>query len=111
MVKIERSNQRKLEPLDVQGAAVHVSDPIIGRENCLSAGFTEYVAPSRLEWTFDYHEIFYVLDGSLDVEEAGQAGVTFKAGDLGYIEKGTRATISVPERALLLHVTQPAWRD
>ena len=47
----------------------------------------------------------------LEVHAAGEAPVTFEVGDLGYIEKGTQATIVVPERAYLLHVTQPAWRD
>ena len=35
----------------------------------------------------------------------------FEVGDLGYIPKGSVTTIVVPERALLLHVTQPAWQE
>ena len=59
----------------------------------------------RLEWTFDYNEVFFVLEGSLEIQENGQTGVTFHPGDLGYIEKGTSVVITVPERAYLLHVT------
>ena len=33
----------------------------------------------------------------------------FDAGDLGFIEKGTKTAITVPERAYLSHFTQPAW--
>ena len=61
---------REFKPVDVPGASVQVSDPIIGQQDCLSAGFTEYVATSRLEWTFDYNdynEVFYMLEGSLEI--------------------------------------------
>ncbi len=110
MIRIVSSSQRDLKTFDAPGASVQVSDPIIGADDCLSAGFTEYVAPSRLEWTFDYNEVFYLLDGSLEIQEDGES-VTFHAGDLGYVEKGSQVTITVPERAYLLHVTQPAWRE
>ena len=110
MVRVVHSDKRELTPYDAPGASVRVSDPIIGKDDCLSAGFTEYLAPSRLEWTFDYNEVFYLLDGALDIHEDGQPSVTFNSGDLGYIEKGTSVVITVPERAYLLHVTQPAWR-
>ena len=65
MIRIVPSNQRQLKTFDAPGASVQVSDPIIGAQDCLSAGFTEYVAASRLEWTFEYNEVFYMLDGSL----------------------------------------------
>lgn len=110
MVRVVHSDKRELKTYEAPDATVQVSDPIIGKDDCLSAGFTEYVAPSRLEWTFDYNEVFYLLEGSLDIQEDGQPAVTFNPGDLGYIEKGTSTVITVPVRAYLLHVTQPAWR-
>jgi ethanolamine utilization protein EutQ (cupin superfamily) len=111
MIRIVPSNQRQLKTFDAPGASVQVSDPIIGAQDCLAAGFTEYVAASRLEWTFEYNEVFYMLDGSLDLQEDGEESVTFRAGDLGYIEKGSKVVITVPERAYMVHVTQPAWRE
>ena len=111
MIRIIPADQRQLRPFDAPGASVQVSDPVIGAGDCLSAGFTEYVAPSRLEWTFDYNEVFYMLDGSLEIQQEGETSVVFHTGDLGYIEKGSKVVITVPERAYLLHVTQPAWRE
>jgi ethanolamine utilization protein EutQ (cupin superfamily) len=111
MIRIIPADQRQLRPFDAPGASVQVSDPVIGAGDCLSAGFTEYVAPSRLEWTFDYNEVFYMLDGSLEIQQDGETSVIFHTGDLGYIEKGSTVVITVLERAYLLHVTQPAWRD
>ena len=35
------SGSRELKPFDVPGASVQVSDPIIGQQDCLSAGFTD----------------------------------------------------------------------
>ena len=110
MISIVKPDQRDLKPLEAPGATVQVSDPIIGKRRNLAAGFTEYVKPSRLEWNFTYDEVFFMLEGSVEVHAAGQESVTYEAGDLGFIEKGTQTTITVPEHAYLLHVTQPAWR-
>ena len=111
MIKVIKTNQRDLHSLDVTGATVQASDPIIGKGNNLAAGFTEYTESSILDWTFTYDEIFFILEGALEVHAVGQDPITFEVGDLGYIEKGTQTTIVVPERAYFLHVTQPAWRD
>ena len=110
MIHRVRKDQRDLAAYDAPGATVRVSDPIRGAGDRLSAGFTEYTEASRLTWTFDYDEVFFMLEGHLEIEVEGQDPVRFEAGDLGYIEKGARTTIVVPERACLLHVTHPAWR-
>jgi ethanolamine utilization protein EutQ (cupin superfamily) len=111
MVRKISRDQRDLQPFEVPGATVRVSDPVVGSDNNLAAGFTEYTATSRLEWTFDYDEVFYILEGALEIHIEGQDPMEFGGGDLGYIEKGTSTTIVVPERAYLLHFTQPAWRE
>jgi len=110
MVHIVKAGRRELKPFDVPGASVQTSDPIVGEGDCLSAGFTEYTSASRLEWTFDYNEVFFMLRGSLEIHTDGQTPSVFEAGDLGYISKGTKTTIVVPEYAYMVHVTQPAWR-
>ncbi len=52
-----------------------------------------------------------MVEGYLEVHAADQKPLAFEVGDLGYIPKGTVSTIVVPEAALLVHITQPAWRD
>jgi ethanolamine utilization protein EutQ (cupin superfamily) len=111
MVQIVKPDQRDLKPFDVPGIEVHVSDPIIGKDDGFAAGFTEYVSAGTLEWTFDYNEVFFMISGALEVHEEGKDPALFEAGDLGYIEKGTTTVIKVPKGALFLHVTQPAWRE
>ena len=111
MVRIVKPDQRNPQPLDVPGATVQVSDAIVGKENNLAAGFTEYLKPSKLEWTFDYDEVFFMLDGTLEIHVDGRDPIEFEVGDLGFIERGTRSTIVVRDHAYLLHFTQPAWQD
>ena len=111
MVHLIKEGQRNLESIEVPGAtAVRVADCFVGKEKNLAAGFTEYGAPSRLQWTFDYDEVFFMLEGSLEIHVEGREPLVFDAGDLGYVEKGTDTTIVVPQRAYFLHMTQPAWR-
>ncbi len=93
------------------GTTVRVSDPIVPEARNLAAGFTEYTEPSRLEWTFDYDEVFYMIEGELTVHAEGQEPATFKVGDMGYVEKGTPTVITIPKQAYFLHLTQPAWRE
>ena len=70
MIEIVKTHQRDLQWLDVAKATVRVSDPVIGKGNNLAAGFTEYTEPSRLEWTFTYDEVFFVMEGALEVHAA-----------------------------------------
>ena len=111
MIQIVKPDNRDLQDLDIPGISARASDPIVADNGSLSAGFSEYTAPGRLEWTFDYNEVFYMLEGSLETHLEGEAPVTYEAGDLGYIQKGTPTTIVIPERALFVHVTHPAWRE
>ncbi|MCP4645221.1 MAG: DUF861 domain-containing protein [bacterium] len=111
MIRIVRKDDRNLEPVNLPGVPANACDPIVGADDCLTAGFSEYVEPCSFEWTFDYHEVFFMIEGSLELTTEGQEPVRFEAGDLGYIEKGTKTTITVPKGAYFLHVTQPAWRE
>ena len=108
MVRVIKKTHRALVPFDIPGATVQVSDPIVSKGDNLAAGFTEYTAPSQFVWTFTYDEVFFLLAGALEVHICGAETYCLESGDMGYIEKGTQATIVVPESAYLLHVTQPA---
>ena len=85
MIEIIKAHQRDLQLLDVTGATVQVSDPIIGKGNNLAAGFTEYTEPSRLEWTFNSDEVFYMVEGAPELHGVQPVPIAFERGDLGYI--------------------------
>ena len=111
MIQIVKPEDRNLKDLNLPGISARASDPISADNGSFSAGFSEYTDPGKLEWTFDYNEVFYMLEGELEIHEEGHAPKRFEAGDLGYIEKDTPTTIVIPERALFVHVTHPAWRE
>ena len=111
MIQKIKSNERSLEPLNIPDVSVQACDPALAADQSLSAGFSEYMAPCSFEWTFDYQEVFFMLEGSLSLTLEGNAPVLYEAGDLGYIEKGSKTVITVTDRAYFLHVTQPAWQE
>jgi len=111
MIHIVRRNERVLKRYPIEGATVQVSDPVVSADKNLSAGFTEYLETSRLEWTFEYNEVFYMLEGELEIHTEDRDPLTFCAGDLGHIEKGTAAVVVVPKHAYFVHFTQPAWNE
>ena len=108
MIQIVKAADRQLKPFAVEGAEVRVSDAIIASDRSMSVGFTEYTAASRLDWVFDYNEAFLIIEGELEIHTDDGTQI-FEVGDLGFIEKGTKTTIVVHDRAYLLHMTQPAW--
>jgi ethanolamine utilization protein EutQ (cupin superfamily) len=111
VIHVVRKNERNLEPVEIPGVSVRACDPIMGKDGCLSAGFSEYDAPCSFSWTFEYNEVFFMIEGELSLAIDGGEPIMFQPGDLGYIEAGAATTITVPQHAYFLHVTQPAWRE
>lgn len=59
------------------------------------------------DWTLNYDEIDYVIDGSLTIIKNGKA-VTAGPGELIFIPKGSAIQFSVSQKARFLYVTYPA---
>lgn len=112
MVHRLRPDKNKMQIYDAgPDTTVRVADLVVSEQRNLAAGITEYLKPSRLEWTFEYDEVFYMIEGALEINVEGKGAVRFEVGDIGFVEKGTTTTIIVPKQAYFLHVTQPAWRE
>lgn len=111
MIQVVRAEERELQPVDIPGIRVEACDPVVGKDGCLSAGFSKYLEPCRLEWTFSYNEVFFMLEGSLEIQVPGEESIEFESGDLGYIEEGTQTTIVVDDSAYFVHFTHPAWSE
>ena len=111
MVQVVKADERDLVPVDIPGISVRACDPVRASDGALSAGFTEYLEPCDFEWTFDYNEVFFMLEGNLEIRTAEGQRFAFGPGDMGYIENGTPTRIVVSKRALFVHFTQPAWMD
>ena len=76
----------------------------------LSCGIME-MEESTFDWTLNYDEIDYIIDGTLEIIVDGRK-VTGNKGDVILIPKGTKIKFSAPNFARFLYVIYPAnWQD
>ncbi|MED4354950.1 cupin domain-containing protein [Schinkia azotoformans] len=76
----------------------------------LGCGLMEMKA-TTFDWTLNYDEIDYVIEGHLDIIIAGEK-VSADKGELILIPKGSKIQFSVPDFARFLYVTYPAdWAN
>lgn len=76
----------------------------------LGAGIME-MKETTFEWTLQYDEIDYIIDGSLSILIGDQA-ITGRAGDLIYIPCGSTICFSAHEFARFVYITYPAdWQQ
>lgn len=72
----------------------------------LGCGIME-MAATTFDWTLNYDEIDYVIEGSLTILKNGKS-VTAGPGEIILIPKGSSIQFSVPGKARFLYVTYPA---
>ena len=72
----------------------------------LGCGIME-MEKTTFDWTLDYDEIDYVIEGSLTIIKDNMH-VTAGPGEIILIPKGSSIQFSVPQRARFLYVTYPA---
>ncbi|ENQ3104288.1 ethanolamine utilization protein EutQ [Bacillus sp. 491mf] len=72
----------------------------------LGCGIME-MKETTFDWTLNYDEIDYVIEGKLEVIIDGRK-VSAQAGEIILIPKGTKIQFSVPEYARFMYVTYPA---
>ena len=76
----------------------------------LSCGVME-MEESTFDWTLNYDEIDYVIDGTLEIIVDGRK-VTGNKGDAILIPKGSKIKFSAPDFARFLYVIYPAnWEE
>ena len=103
-VKVDESNR-----LDTGVAAdiVYTKDLFTLQESPrLGCGVME-MKSTTFDWTLNYDEIDYVIEGSLSIIINGET-VTANAGELILIPKGSSIKFSVPNYARFIYVTYPA---
>lgn len=103
-VKVDESNR-----LDTGVASdiVYTKDLFTLQESPrLGCGVME-MKSTTFDWTLNYDEIDYVIEGSLSIIINGET-VTANAGELILIPKGSSIKFSVPHYARFIYVTYPA---
>lgn len=103
-VKVDESNRMDTgNPKDV----VYTKDLFTLEESPrLGAGIME-MKETTFDWTLNYDEIDYVIEGHLDIIIDGRK-VSADAGELILIPKGSKIQFSVPDYARFIYVTYPA---
>ena len=69
-------------------------------EKPITSGLFRLKAGQSLKYTYTYHEMKFIVDGSFIVEDETGQKVTAKPGDLFYFPKGTSITFSTPDFGL-----------
>lgn len=103
-VKVDESNRLDTgNPADV----VYTKDLFTLEESPrLGCGMMEMKA-TTFDWTLNYDEVDYVIEGHLDVIIDGRK-ISADAGELIFIPKGSSIQFSVPDSARFIYVTYPA---
>ena len=69
-------------------------------EKPITSGLFRLKAGESLKYTYTYHEMKLIVDGSFIIEDETGQKVTAKPGDLFYFPKGTSITFSTPDFGL-----------
>lgn len=103
-VKVDASNR-----LDtgVSTDEVYTKDVLSLEESPrLGCGIME-MRETTFDWTLNYDEIDYVIEGHLDIIVDGRK-VSADPGELIYIPKGSKIKFSVPNYSRFIYITYPA---
>jgi ethanolamine utilization protein EutQ len=93
------------------GDRVYLKDMLTLEENHnLACGFME-MKESEFDWTLNYDEVDYIIDGTL-VIKTGEEKISGNAGDVIMIPKGSGISFSAPGYVKFFYVTYPAnWSE
>ena len=69
-------------------------------EKPITSGLFRLKAGDSLKYTYTYHEMKFIVDGSFIIEDETGQKVTAKPGDLFYFPKSTSITFSMPDFGL-----------
>ena len=69
-------------------------------EKPITSGLFRLKAGESLKYTYTYHEMKFIVDGTFIIEDETGQKVTAKPGDLFYFPKGTSITFSTPDFGL-----------
>ncbi|WP_448821553.1 cupin domain-containing protein [Cetobacterium sp.] len=110
VVKAEKIEKVKFDTGNPQDQ-VYVTDLFSLEESPrIGAGMMEMIK-STFDWTLNYDEIDYVIDGKLEIVIDGRT-ITGEKGDVLLIPKGSSIKFKATEYAKFIYVVYPAnWMD
>lgn len=105
-LKLVRSNTAKWEPLDTGNPSDKVFyNELIGADDgsSMNAGFIT-IEKCTFPWDVACQEIYYVVEGTLNVEKDGKV-YTAHAGDTLFFENGAKLKFGSPDKMKAFYVT------
>ena len=112
-VGVIKTSTVKPEPFDTgkPGDKVFLTDVLsLDESERLGCGIME-MEETAFDWTLNYDEIDYVIDGTLEIIIDGKT-VTGNRGDILFIPKGSKIQFSAPKFARFMYVVYPAnWNE
>jgi len=93
---------QELPSMNIDNVPAFLKDIAISddSEKPITSGLFRLKAGESLKYTYSYHEMKFIVDGSFIIEDETGQKATAKPGDLFYFPKGTSITFSTPDFGL-----------
>ena len=93
---------QELPSMNIENVPAFLKDFAISddAEKPITSGLFRLKAGESLKYTYTYHEMKFIVDGSFIIEDETGQKVTAKPGDLFYFPQGTSITFSTPDFGL-----------
>ena len=95
---IEQIKDQKLPSMEVENVSAFLKDFAVSEDSDkpITSGLFRLEAGESLQYTYTYHEMKLIVDGSFIIEDETGHKVTAKPGDLFYFPKSSAITLSTP---------------
>ena len=96
---IEQIKSQKLPSMEIGNVPAFLKDFAVSEdsEKPITCGLFRLETGESLKYTYTYHEMKLIVDGSFIVEDETGQKVTAKTGDLLYFPKGSTITFFTPD--------------
>ena len=95
----EQIKSEELSPMDTGNVKAFLKDFVVSEDDDkpITSGLFRLEAGESLEYTYTYHEMKLIVDGSFIIEDETGIRDTAKPGDLFYLLKGSAIKFSTPD--------------
>ena len=98
----EQIKSQELPSMEIDNVQAFLKDFSVSEDSVkpITSGLFRLKAGESLKYTYTYHEMKFIVDGTFIIEDETGQKVTAKSGDLFYFPKGTAITFSTPNFGL-----------
>ena len=95
----QQIREKKLPSMEIDNVKAFLKDFSVSEDSDkpITSGLSRIEAGESLEYTYTYHEMKLIVDGSFIIQDENGQKVTANAGDLFYFPKGSAITFSTPD--------------